>query len=166
MRIYELSFSEIEEYFYKLAEVRDSLKDQGLLTELPELKSKTELAEGTTMVKHAFPIFQKGGVVMDVTNTKQAEIAEEGGAVSVMVLDKLPYDVRKAGGVARMADPKVIEEVMSTITIPVMAKVRIGHYYEAKVLEALDVDMIDESEVLTPADETHHINNGYSRFHS
>jgi pyridoxal 5'-phosphate synthase pdxS subunit len=158
MRIYELSFSEIEEYFYKLAEVRDSLKDQGLLTELPELKSKAELAEGTTMVKHAFPIFQKGGVVMDVTNGKQAEIAEEGGAVSVMVLDKLPYDVRKAGGVARMADPKVIEEVMSTITIPVMAKVRIGHYYEAKVLEALDVDMIDESEVLTPADETHHIN--------
>lgn len=110
------------------------------------------------MAKHAFPIFQKGGVIMDVTNVTQAEIAENAGAVAVMVLDKLPYDVRKSGGVARMADPKIIEEVMNSITIPVMAKVRIGHYYEARVLEALGVDMIDESEVLTPADEEHHIN--------
>jgi len=96
--------------------------------------------------------------VMDVTNLQQAEIAEDAGAVAVMVLDKLPYDVRKSGGVARMADPKVIREVMSSITIPVMAKVRIGHYMEARILEALGVDMIDESEVLTPADELRHVN--------
>ncbi len=159
MRLYELSFAEIEEFFYKLAEVKDTLKGDGLLEFLPELeKELPEIAVGTARVKHAFPIFQKGGVVMDVTNVQQAQIAEEAGAVAVMVLDKLPYDVRKSGGVARMADPKVIEEVMNSITIPVMAKVRIGHYYEAKVLEALGVDMIDESEVLTPADEEHHIN--------
>ncbi|MEM1860393.1 MAG: pyridoxal 5'-phosphate synthase lyase subunit PdxS, partial [Metallosphaera sp.] len=137
---------------------RDTVKDSGLMSYVPELVSLTGQVQGTTRVKHAFPIFQKGGVVMDVTSVEQAGIAEEAGAVSVMVLDKLPYDVRKAGGVARMADPKIIEEVMNSITIPVMAKVRIGHYYEAKVLEALGVDMIDESEVLTPADEEHHIN--------
>ncbi|MEM0363203.1 MAG: pyridoxal 5'-phosphate synthase lyase subunit PdxS [Sulfolobaceae archaeon] len=159
MRLYELSFAEIEDFFYKLAEVKDIIKDNGLLEFLPELrKDISEITSGNTIVKHAFPIFQKGGVVMDVTNVQQAQIAEEAGAVAVMVLDKLPYDVRKSGGVARMADPKVIEEVMNSITIPVMAKVRIGHYYEAKILEALGVDMIDESEVLTPADEEHHIN--------
>ncbi|BFI74004.1 MULTISPECIES: pyridoxal 5'-phosphate synthase lyase subunit PdxS [Sulfurisphaera] len=157
MRLYELSFYEVEQFFYKLAEVRDIIKDQGLLSFLPQ-KLDAELVQGSTMVKHAFPIFQKGGVVMDVTNVTQAEIAEDAGATAVMVLDKLPYDVRKSGGVARMADPKIIEEVMNSITIPVMAKVRIGHYYEAKILEALGVDMIDESEVLTPADEEHHIN--------
>ncbi|MCX8176302.1 MAG: pyridoxal 5'-phosphate synthase lyase subunit PdxS, partial [Candidatus Bathyarchaeota archaeon] len=96
--------------------------------------------------------------IMDVTNVEQAQIAEDAGAVAVMVLDKLPADVRKAGGVARMCDIKVIEEVMDHVTIPVMAKCRIGHYMEAKVLEAIGVDMIDESEVLTPADEHHHIN--------
>ncbi len=159
MRLYALTFNEIEEFFYKLAEFRDVLKDNDLLTFTPELQKEIpEVSEGTARVKHAFPIFQKGGVVMDVTNVEQAKIAEEAGATAVMVLDKLPYDVRKAGGVARMADPKVIEDVMNSITIPVMAKVRIGHYYEAKVLEALGVDMIDESEVLTPADEEHHIN--------
>ncbi|BCS91615.1 Pyridoxal 5'-phosphate synthase subunit PdxS [Metallosphaera sp. J1] len=158
MRLYELSFDEVERFFYKLAELRDTVKDSGLMSYLPESPSFTGQIQGTTRVKHAFPIFQKGGVVMDVTSVEQAGIAEEAGAVSVMVLDKLPYDVRKAGGVARMADPKIIEEVMNSITIPVMAKVRIGHYYEAKVLEALGVDMIDESEVLTPADEEHHIN--------
>ncbi|ABP96063.1 MULTISPECIES: pyridoxal 5'-phosphate synthase lyase subunit PdxS [Metallosphaera] len=158
MRLYELSFDEVERFFYKLAELRDTVKDSGLMSYVPELVSLTGQVQGTTRVKHAFPIFQKGGVVMDVTSVEQAGIAEEAGAVSVMVLDKLPYDVRKAGGVARMADPKIIEEVMNSITIPVMAKVRIGHYYEAKVLEALGVDMIDESEVLTPADEEHHIN--------
>ena len=110
------------------------------------------------MVKHGFPIYQKYGVCMDVTNVEQAGIAEEAGAVSVMVLDKLPYDVRKSGGVARMADPKIIEEVMNSVTIHVMAKVRIGHYMEARILEALGVDMVDESEVLTPADDTRHIN--------
>lgn len=100
---------------------------------------------------------QKGGVIMDVTEVQQAQIAEEAGAVAVMVLDKLPIDVRKAGGVARMCDVKRIEAVMDAITIPVMAKCRIGHYMEAKVLESIGVDMIDESEVLTPADEEHHI---------
>jgi len=157
MKLYELSFYQIEEFFYRLAEVRDVLRDSGYLEYLPEY-SLPDRAEGTSMVKHAFPVFQKGGVVMDVTNVEQALIAEEAGAVAVMVLDKLPYDVRKAGGVARMADPKVIEEVMNSITIPVMAKVRIGHLMEAKVLESLGVDMIDESEVLTPADDEHHIN--------
>ncbi|EZQ11009.1 MULTISPECIES: pyridoxal 5'-phosphate synthase lyase subunit PdxS [Acidianus] len=157
MRLYELSFSEIEDFFYKLAELKDVLRDRDLLTYLPQ-REIPEVAHGTARVKHAFPIFQKGGVIMDVTSVEQASIAENAGATSVMVLDKLPYDVRKSGGVARMADPKVIEDVMSSITIPVMAKVRIGHYYEAKVLEALGVDTIDESEVLTPADDEHHIN--------
>jgi pyridoxal 5'-phosphate synthase pdxS subunit len=99
----------------------------------------------------------KHGVVMDVTNVEQAKIAEEAGAVSVMVLDKLPYDVRKAGGVARTASPKVIKEILENVTIPVMAKCRIGHTSEAQVLETLGVDMVDESEVLTPADEERHI---------
>lgn len=113
---------------------------------------------GTIILKRGFAKMQKGGVIMDVTNVEQAQIAEDAGAVAVMVLDKLPADVRKAGGVARMCDIKVIEEVMDHVTIPVMAKCRIGHYMEAKVLEAIGVDMIDESEVLTPADEHHHIN--------
>jgi len=99
----------------------------------------------------------KNGVVMDVTTVEQAEIAEEAGAVSVMVLDKLPSDVRKAGGVARTASIRTIQEIMDHVTIPVMAKCRIGHVYEAQVLAETDVDMIDESEVLTPADEYHHI---------
>jgi pyridoxal 5'-phosphate synthase pdxS subunit len=113
---------------------------------------------GTVRVKRGFTQMQKGGVIMDVTSVEQAQVAEDAGAVAVMVLDKLPADVRAAGGVARMCDPKVIEEVMDHITIPVMAKCRIGHYMEAKVLESIGVDMIDESEVLTPADEHHHIN--------
>jgi len=99
----------------------------------------------------------KNGVVMDVTTVEQARIAEEAGAVSVMVLDKLPSDVRKAGGVARTASLRVIQEIMDSVTIPVMAKCRIGHVYEAKVLAEANVDMVDESEVLTPADEIHHI---------
>jgi pyridoxal 5'-phosphate synthase pdxS subunit len=100
---------------------------------------------------------QKHGVIMDVTSVEQAQIAEDAGAVAVMVLDKLPYDVRKAGGVARTASLKAIEDILNHVTIPVMAKCRIGHTYEAKVLEAAGVDMIDESEVLTPADEERHI---------
>lgn len=100
---------------------------------------------------------QKHGVIMDVTNVNQAQIAEQAGAVAVMVLDKLPYDVRKAGGIARTASLKVIEEVLDAVTIPVMAKCRIGHTQEAKVLETVGVDMVDESEVLTPADEERHI---------
>ncbi|MGH9736265.1 MAG: pyridoxal 5'-phosphate synthase lyase subunit PdxS [Candidatus Acidiferrales bacterium] len=99
----------------------------------------------------------KGGVIMDVTNAAQAKIAEEAGACSVMALERVPADIRKEGGVARMASPRVIREIMEEVSIPVMAKCRIGHFAEAKVLEALEVDYIDESEVLTPADEEHHV---------
>jgi pyridoxal 5'-phosphate synthase pdxS subunit len=116
-----------------------------------------EVRRGTVLVKRGFAHMQKHGVIMDVTNVEQAQVAEEAGAVAVMVLDKLPYDVRKAGGVARTASLKVIEEILDHITIPVMAKCRIGHAYEARVLEEVGVDMIDESEVLTPADEERHI---------
>ncbi len=100
---------------------------------------------------------QKHGVIMDVVNEKQAKIAEKAGAVAVMALHAVPADIRKAGGVARMADPLVIERIMKAVTIPVMAKCRIGHFAEAQVLQELGVDMVDESEVLTPADEEHHI---------
>src|ERR1700722_10046965 len=99
----------------------------------------------------------KGGVIMDVTNADQARIAEEAGACAVMALERVPSDIRKEGGVARMASPRVIREIMEAVSIPVMAKVRIGHFAEAQVLEALEVDYIDESEVLTPADEEHHV---------
>jgi pyridoxal 5'-phosphate synthase pdxS subunit len=99
----------------------------------------------------------KGGVIMDVTNPEQAIIAEEAGASAVMALERVPADIRKAGGVARMASPQIIESIMKVVTIPVMAKVRIGHFVEAQILEALQVDFIDESEVLTPADDGHHI---------
>src|SRR5205807_9201836 len=99
----------------------------------------------------------KGGVIMDVTNAEQAKIAENAGACAVMALERVPSDIRKEGGVARMASIKVIREIMNTVTIPVMAKVRIGHFAEAEVLQALEVDFIDESEVLTPADEENHI---------
>ena len=114
-------------------------------------------ARGTSTLKRGFAHMLKGGVVMDVTTAAQARIAEEAGAVSVMVLDKLPSDVRAAGGVARTASVRIIQEIMDAVTIPVMAKCRIGHVYEARVLYDADVDMIDESEVLTPADERHHI---------
>src|SRR5256885_9122144 len=99
----------------------------------------------------------KGGVIMDVTNAEQAAIAEKAGACAVMALERVPSDIRKEGGVARMASIKVIREIMKTVTVPVMAKVRIGHFLEAEVLQALEVDFIDESEVLTPADEEHHV---------
>jgi pyridoxal 5'-phosphate synthase pdxS subunit len=99
----------------------------------------------------------KGGVIMDVTNAEQAKIAEDAGACSVMALERVPADIRKEGGVARMASPRIIREIMEAVSIPVMAKVRIGHFAEAQVLEALEVDYIDESEVLTPADEEHHV---------
>src|SRR5467141_2369929 len=99
----------------------------------------------------------KGGVIMDVTNAEQARIAEGAGACAVMALERVPSDIRKEGGVARMASPKIIREIMNTVSIPVMAKVRIGHFSEAAVLEALEVDFIDESEVLTPADEENHV---------
>lgn len=99
----------------------------------------------------------KGGVIMDVTTPEQAEIAEEAGAVAVMALERIPADIRAAGGVSRMSDPKMIKEIMNAVSIPVMAKVRIGHFVEAQILEAIDIDFIDESEVLTPADHDHHI---------
>ncbi len=124
----------------------------------PEVVSSKERAGesrmvGTTLVKRGFAHMLKHGVVMDVTSVEQAQIAEEAGAVAVMVLDKLPYDIRQQGGVARTASIRVIEEILNHVTIPVMAKCRIGHIYEAKVLQEAGVDMIDESEVLTPADE-------------
>jgi len=100
----------------------------------------------------------KGGVIMDVTNAEQAKIAETAGAVAVMALERVPADIRKDGGVARMSDPKMIREIKATVTIPVMAKARIGHFVEAQILEALGIDYVDESEVLTPADESYHIN--------
>jgi pyridoxal 5'-phosphate synthase pdxS subunit len=119
-----------------------------------DLKS---LRWGTELVKRGFAKMQKGGVVMDVTNADQAAIAEEAGAVAVMALERVPADIRAQGGVARMSDPTVIKEIISAVTIPVMAKCRIGHFVEAQVLESLGVDMIDESEVLTIADPFHHV---------
>jgi len=113
--------------------------------------------KGTYRLKKGLAEMLKGGVIMDVVNAEQAKIAEEAGAVAVMALERVPADIRAAGGVARMADPKIIKEIMNMVTIPVMAKARIGHFVEAQVLEALGVDFIDESEVLTPADENYHI---------
>ncbi|KUK71912.1 pyridoxal 5'-phosphate synthase lyase subunit PdxS [Methanobacterium sp. 42_16] len=115
------------------------------------------MLHGTELLKKGFAKMTKGGVIMDVVNAEQAAIAEEAGAVSVMALEKGPADIRASGGVARMADPSKVTEIMDAVSIPVMAKVRIGHFVEAQVLEALGVDMIDESEVLTPADEKYHI---------
>jgi pyridoxal 5'-phosphate synthase pdxS subunit len=113
---------------------------------------------GTSRVKRGMAEMQKGGVIMDVMNAEQAKIAEAAGASAVMALERVPADIRATGGVARMADPTIVEEVMKVVSIPVMAKARIGHYVEARVLESLGVDYIDESEVLTPADEVFHIN--------
>ncbi len=115
------------------------------------------IEKGTYKLKKGLAEMLKGGVIMDVVNAEQAKIAEEAGAVAVMALERVPADIRAAGGVARMADPKIIKEIMKVVTIPVMAKARIGHFVEAQVLEALGVDYIDESEVLTPADENYHI---------
>jgi pyridoxal 5'-phosphate synthase pdxS subunit len=112
---------------------------------------------GTMRVKSGLAEMLKGGVIMDVTNAEHARIAEEAGAVAVMALERVPADIRKEGGVARMADPTKIREIQEAVSIPVMAKCRIGHFVEAQVLEALEVDYIDESEVLTPADEEHHV---------
>ncbi len=117
---------------------------------------------GTKLLKEGFAKMVKRGVVMDVTNAEQASIAEDAGACAVMALERVPADIRAAGGVARMADPLKVIEIMDTVTIPVMAKCRIGHFAEAQVLEELGVDMVDESEVLTMADESHHVDK--SRF--
>jgi pyridoxal 5'-phosphate synthase pdxS subunit len=132
----------------------DLPKAKGIVKEKNE---SNQITRGSSTVKRGLAHMLKNGVVMDVTTVEQAQIAEDAGAVSVMVLDKLPSDVRKAGGVARTASVRVIQEIMDAVTIPVMAKCRIGHVYEARVLQETDVDMIDESEVLTPADENHHI---------
>jgi pyridoxal 5'-phosphate synthase pdxS subunit len=115
------------------------------------------LKDNQWRVKVGLAEMLKGGVIMDVTNAEQARIAEKAGACAVMALERVPADIRKEGGVARMASPRIIREIMDTVTIPVMAKARIGHFAEAQVLEALEVDFIDESEVLTPADEENHI---------
>jgi pyridoxal 5'-phosphate synthase pdxS subunit len=116
-----------------------------------------QTTSGTALIKRGFAHMQKHGVIMDVTNVEQAQIAEDAGAVAVMVLDKLPFDVRSAGGVARTASVKVIQAVIDSVSIPIMAKCRIGHFSEANILEEIGVDMIDESEVLSPADEIRHI---------
>ncbi len=113
---------------------------------------------GTMRVKSGLAEMLKGGVIMDVTTAEQARIAEDAGACAVMALERVPADIRRDGGVARMADPAKVREIQETVTIPVMAKARIGHFTEAQVLQALEVDYIDESEVLTPADEANHIN--------
>ncbi len=115
------------------------------------------MESGTWKVKSGLAQMLKGGVIMDVINAEQAKIAQEAGACAVMALERVPADIRAAGGVARMADPTIIEAIMKTVSIPVMAKCRIGHFVEAQALQALGVDYIDESEVLTPADEAHHI---------
>jgi pyridoxal 5'-phosphate synthase pdxS subunit len=124
---------------------------------MPEETDLEDLKRGTELVKRGFARMQKGGVVMDVVNAEQARIAEEAGAVAVMALEAVPADIRKRGGVARMADPGDVQEILDAVSIPVMGKARIGHTKEAEILEAVGVDMIDESEVLTPADDRYHI---------
>ena len=118
----------------------------------------SEKETGTFTVKKGLAQMLKGGVIMDVVTPEHAKIAEDAGAVAVMALERVPADIRATGGVARMSDPGLIQKIMETVTIPVMAKCRIGHFVEAQILEAIGVDYIDESEVLTPADESHHIN--------
>ena len=117
----------------------------------------TQLLHGTKLLKRGFAKMQEGGVIMDVVNAEQAQLAEDSGAVAVMALERVPSDIRADGGVARMSHPKMIREIIDTTSIPVMAKSRIGHEGEARILESLGVDMIDESEVLTPADPFFHI---------
>jgi pyridoxal 5'-phosphate synthase pdxS subunit len=127
------------------------------MSESSATSSSTTPATGTQLVKRGLAEMLKGGVIMDVVDPEQAKIAEDAGAVAVMALERVPSDIRRDGGVARMSDPEMIEGIQAVCTIPVMAKARIGHFVEAQILEALGVDYIDESEVLTPADEAHHI---------
>ena len=119
--------------------------------------SQSKRTTGTDRVKRGLAEMLRGGVIMDVVNAEQAKVAEDAGAVAVMALERVPADIRRDGGVARMSDPALIEAIRTTVTIPVMAKCRIGHFVEAQVLESLGVDFVDESEVLTPADEAHHV---------
>ncbi|RDL35076.1 putative Pyridoxine biosynthesis protein pyroA [Venustampulla echinocandica] len=134
-----------------------------MATELPTRATNGEGAAPDTAGEQNFTVktglarMLKGGVIMDVVDAKQARIAEEAGAVAVMALERVPADIRAEGGVARMSDPKMIKEIMNTVTIPVMAKARIGHFVECQILEAIGIDYIDESEVLTPADHAHHV---------
>jgi pyridoxal 5'-phosphate synthase pdxS subunit len=131
----------------------------GILVVLSTIKGEKQMAKtGTDLVKRGMAEMQKGGVIMDVVNAEQAKIAEAAGACAVMALERVPSDIRAAGGVARMADPTIVEAVVSAVSIPVMAKCRIGHVVEARILESLGVDYIDESEVLTPADDKYHVN--------
>ena len=116
------------------------------------------MGENVINIKTGLAEMLKGGVIMDVVTAEQAKVAEDAGAVAVMALERVPSDIRKAGGVARMSPPEVIEEVMEAVSIPVMAKCRIGHFAEAQILQHMGVDYIDESEVLTPADEEFHVN--------
>src|SRR5712672_4372829 len=117
----------------------------------------SENVTGSARVKRGLAEMLKGGVIMDVVTGEQAKIAEDAGACAVMALERVPADIRRDGGVARMSDPEMIEGIKAAVTIPVMAKARIGHFVEAQILEALGVDFVDESEVLTPADEAHHV---------
>ncbi len=126
------------------------------MSESSEVVARTAVA-GTTRVKRGLAEMLKGGVIMDVVDPEQAKIAEDAGAVAVMALERVPADIRRDGGMARMSDPVMIEGIQAAVSIPVMAKARIGHFVEAQILQAMQVDYIDESEVLTPADETHHI---------
>src|ERR1700738_4180025 len=119
--------------------------------------SETSRRTGTDLVKRGLAEMLRGGVIMDVVTADQAKVAEDAGAVAVMALERVPADIRRDGGVARMSDPALIEAIKAAVTVPVMAKARIGHFAEAQLLEAMGVDYIDESEVLTPADEAHHI---------
>ncbi len=124
---------------------------------MPELMVPSPARTGTERVKRGLAEMLRGGVIMDVVTAEQAKVAEDAGAVSVMALERVPADIRRDGGVARMSDPAMIQDIKAAVTIPVMAKARIGHFAEAQVLQALGVDYVDESEVLTPADEAHHI---------
>ncbi|MEO2107037.1 MAG: pyridoxal 5'-phosphate synthase lyase subunit PdxS, partial [Actinomycetota bacterium] len=121
------------------------------------MSEPTTETTGTRRVKRGLADMLKGGVIMDVVDAEQAKIAEEAGAVAVMALERVPADIRRDGGVARMSDPDMIDGIIDAVSIPVMAKARIGHFVEAQILQSLGVDYIDESEVLTPADEAHHI---------
>lgn len=121
------------------------------------MSESSEVVAGTTRVKRGLAEMLKGGVIMDVVDPEQAKIAEDAGAVAVMALERVPADIRRDGGMARMSDPVMIEGIQAAVSIPVMAKARIGHFVEAQILQSMQVDYIDESEVLTPADETHHI---------
>jgi len=154
----------VDRHLFKMAETlcneHDMVADVSNLSleNLGKIVSKTkDYKTGTFKVKAGMAQMAKGGIVMDVVNAEQAKIAEEAGACAVMALERVPFDIRRDGGIARMSDPKMIKEIMEAVSIPVMAKSRIGHFAESQILESLGVDMIDESEVLSPADHSNHI---------